>query len=250
VAMPLEDRVFDLSWEWAWWTRRGRGGDAARIAYLVREIGGLTEKWFETPLTPAAVERLAADLSDTRQLSAVGFPDRTSVQRPSKHAPQQVLLRYLTDQAVFRAGRRTTWVDPTGEVDALERIGTSLREEIGRRGLAIEINPTSNLLIGDLGDLESHPLWRISPPHARSPLPRLAVTVGSDDPLVFNSSLPMEYQLLYDALVLAGLTDSDALEWLDSVRRAGLERRFTTRNVPFDDIWSVENPAVLDPAPL
>jgi hypothetical protein len=60
----------------------------------------------------------------------------------------------------------------------------------------------------------------------------------------------MEYQLLYDALVLAGLTDSDALEWLDSVRRAGLERRFTTRHVPARDLWSVENQAVLDPPPL
>ena len=150
--------------------------------------------------------------------------------------------------SVGAAGR--IWVDPTGEVDALDRVGTSLREKIGRQGLAVEINPTSNLLIGDLGDLGSHPLWRISPPHARSPAPRLAVTVGSDDPLVFNSSLPMEYQLLYDALVLAGLTDSDALEWLDSVRRAGLERRFTTRHVPARDLWSVENQAVLDPPPL
>jgi hypothetical protein len=60
----------------------------------------------------------------------------------------------------------------------------------------------------------------------------------------------MEYQLLYDALVLAGLTDSDALEWLDSVRRAGLERRFTTRHVPARDLWSVGNQAVLDPPPL
>jgi hypothetical protein len=190
------------------------------------------------------------DLADTRQLRAVGFPDGsvgTCIQRPE---PQQLLLCYLTDRTAFRRGRQTIWVDPTGEVDALDRVGASLREEIGRRGLAIEINPTSNLLIGDLGDLESHPLWRISPPRARSTAPRLAVTVGSDDPLVFNSSLPMEYQLLYDALVLAGLTDSDALEWLDSVRRAGLERRFTTRRLPAPDLWSIENQAVLDPAPL
>ena len=64
--------------------------------------------------------------------------------------------------------------------------------------------------------------------------PRLAVTVGSDDPLVFNATLPMEYQLLFDALVLAGLSDTEALAWLDGVRRTGLERRFTTRAVGTD----------------
>lgn len=47
------------------------------------------------------------------------------------------------------------------------------------------------------------------------------VTIGSDDPLVFNSSLPMEYQLLFDTLVLAGLTDAEALEWLDKARQTG-----------------------------
>jgi hypothetical protein len=41
----------------------------------------------------------------------------------------------------------------------------------------------------------------------------------------------MEYQLLFDVLVLAGLSATDALAWLHGVRRTGLERRFTTRAV-------------------
>jgi adenosine deaminase len=138
-------------------------------------------------------------------------------------------------------------VDPSGEVGALERISASLRAEIGRRGLAIEINPTSNLLVGDLGDLENHPLWRMSPPRASRSTPRLAVTVGSDDPLVFNSSLPMEYQLLFDSLLLAGLTDAEALEWLDRVRRTGMERRFTTPGVTAADLFALENLTPMDP---
>lgn len=53
------------------------------------------------------------------------------------------------------------------------------------------------------------------------------MTVGSDDPLVFICTLPGEYQLLFDSLVLAGLTDAEAMKWLDDVRRTGLERSFT-----------------------
>ena len=44
----------------------------------------------------------------------------------------------------------TVLVDPTNEVDALNRLSVSLREEIARSGLAIEIDPTSNLLIETL----------------------------------------------------------------------------------------------------
>jgi hypothetical protein len=49
---------------------------------------------------------------------------------------------------------------------------------------------------------------------------------------VFNCRLPSEYQLLFDSLLLAGLTDAEAMGWLDGVRRAGLERRFTVRVDP------------------
>jgi hypothetical protein len=254
VAMPLEERVLDLAWEWSWWTRRGRGADATRLAYLTREISKRGKDWFGKSVQPLNIEQLAADLADVNQLRAVGFPDRkVTAPDDEKDVRPLLLYRYLKDALVFRRGRQTIWVDPRDEVDALDRIGESLRAEIGRRGLAIEINPTSNLLIGDLSDLEHHPLWRISRPLSQDPAARLAVTIGSDDPLIFNSSLPMEYQRLYDALVLAGLSDAQALQWLDGVRQTGLQRRFTTaaaKDLTEDGLWAVENPAPLDPPPL
>jgi hypothetical protein len=252
VAMPLEDRALDLAWEWSWWTLRGRGADAGRLAYIVREVARLTDHWFGEALDPFQLEQLGTDLADVGRLRAAGFPDgRPRAARAARGDRETRLLGYLTDREVFRRGRRIIWVDPAGEVDAMERIGSSLRAEIGRRGLAVEINPTSNLLIGDLGDLTGHPLWRLNSPLPDDPGPRLAVTVGSDDPLIFNSMLPMEYQILFDALIIAGLSDSDALRWLDGVRRTGLERRFTTPAVAVNQRWQdLENPAPLDPPPL
>ena len=46
----------------------------------------------------------------------------------------------------------------------------------------------------------------------------------------------------------AGLTDLEALNWLDGVRRSGLERRFSTCMHP-GDVFDIENPAAL-PASL
>lgn len=256
VAMPLEERALDLAWEWSWWTRRGQSIDTGRLAYLTREVARLSERWFGWALTPWDLEQLGTDLADVDRLREAGFPDGRAASarwrgrtRASRHA-RSLLLRYLTDQAAFRRGRTTVWVDPIGEVDATHRVAGSLRAEIGRRGLAVEINPTSNLLIGDLGDLAGHPLWRLSSPLPANQDPRIAVTLGSDDPLVFNSALPMEYQLLFDALVLAGLSDSEAIDWLERVRRTGLERRFTSPRVAGEPFEERENLATLDPPRL
>ncbi|MEV0614082.1 hypothetical protein AB0I81_12230 [Nonomuraea sp. NPDC050404] len=277
VAMPLQDRIMDLTWEWTWWTQRGQGADAARLAYVDREISMLGWEWFGRSINPLHIERLRHDLCDHAMLRATGFPDGVTTRprdtdgrddtddrdrdrangngngrdRPpgqdSLSRRRRRLVDYLTDRHVFRRGRRILWVDPTAEAGALAEIQTSLRAEIGRRGLAIELNPTSNLLIADLGDLRNHPLWRLSPPLPVEGLPPLAVTVGSDDPLVFNSNLAGEYQLLFDSLVLAGLTDSQALDWLDKVRRTGLERRFSMPPQPARNVFDVVNPNNLTP---
>jgi hypothetical protein len=252
VAMPVEDRVFDLTWEWTWWTSRGWGADAARLAYIAREIAVLASDWLGMDVEPLDIERLRIDLGNAAQLNAVGFPDgidgarRWRLAEGQRPFRQEVLAQYLTDRPSFRRGREIRWIDPSAEIDALIRLQIALRAEVGRRGLAIEVNPTSNLLIGDLGDLENHPLWRLSPPRQTN-LPSVAITVGSDDPLVFNSNLPSEYQLLFDALILADLSDAEALEWLDRVRRTGLERRFTMTAIDFESLFDIENIDALDP---
>ena len=237
VAMPLQDRVFDMAWEWDWWARRGGGTDAGRLAFLANTTADLAGDWFGIDVDVRDVQRLRSALADLDGLAASGFPG-------AGPAPDPLVQLYLRDAETFRRGMRVVTVDPVGEVDAIARIGASLRAEVSRRAIAIELNPTSNLLVGDLSDLANHPLWRLAPPRPNPDLPPLSVTVGSDDPVVFNCRLPLEFQLLYDTLVLAGLTDLEAMEWLDRVRRTGLERRFTVaiEQATLEELLAVELP--------
>jgi hypothetical protein len=145
-----------------------------------------------------------------------------------------LMLRYLTDAQSFRRGREIEWVDPNKEVEALGAVQHGLRQEVGLKGLVVEVNPTSNLLIGDLGDLGGHPMWRLRPPRpsAAGLDTEVSVCIGSDDPVVFNSDLRGEYQLLYDALVMSGLSDHEAREWLEQTRADGMAARFTVASTP------------------
>jgi hypothetical protein len=227
IPMLAEERLFDLVWEWTWHAEYGSDPSRGRGVFLTHEIAGLSNGIFGAPLTPYALSLLRQDLCDLRRLYAAGFPDGP---RPPRHHGDERLHRlyaYLTDPLLFERGRELIWVDPSEEGEALAVLQAALRRKLGARGLTVEVNPTSNLLIGDLGDLTAHPLWRLYPPRNNGDMPPVSICVGSDDPLVFGSNLRQEYQFLSDALALAGLSDEEARQWLDHVRTCGLERRFT-----------------------
>jgi adenosine deaminase len=111
-----------------------------------------------------------------------------------------------------------------------------LRKRIAEKGLAVEINPSSNLMIGQLGDLLNHPMWRIKNPASIKAEPTIPIIIGSDDPVTFSTRLPDEYAMLFDAMVDAGLSSDDAFAWLDTARQYGNDYRFTT-----SDAFNVKN---------
>ncbi|MEM7746712.1 MAG: adenosine deaminase [Pseudomonadota bacterium] len=63
---------------------------------------------------------------------------------------------------------------------------------LGERGIVLEVCPTSNLCIGVADRIESHAL-----PHLLEA--GLKVTIGTDDPPIFNTTLVDEYQKVTDA---------------------------------------------------
>jgi adenosine deaminase len=75
-------------------------------------------------------------------------------------------------------------------------------------GVRLNVCPTSNVLLGRVARMKEHPIRRLFDAGIR-------VTVGSDDPLVFGTSLSGEFLALFDAGVLtAAELDAIRLEAL------------------------------------
>ncbi|HVT59487.1 MAG TPA: adenosine deaminase [Thermoanaerobaculia bacterium] len=119
------------------------------------------------------------------------------------------------------------------EVCGAERIGHGVRAggdpalvaELRERQVPLEVCPTSNVCLGVVPDLASHPFDQL---HRAG----VALSVSTDDPAFFNTNLTREYLRLgqafgYGAAELAGLALAGLRQsFLPEAGRAALERRF------------------------
>jgi adenosine deaminase len=95
-------------------------------------------------------------------------------------------------------------------------------KKLSRKGVVLELNPSSNLKIGNFKNLNDYFIENISNPKEE----KLLVTINTDDPVVFSTTLKNEYSLIYEMFIEKGYGRSETLEWLDKIRKNGLEYNF------------------------
>lgn len=244
VVLTREERLLDLIWEWSCYAKQGIGVDSERLAYVRTEMVRLARSIFGRSYAPEDLMDFVERLHNEKDLRAAGFPDKPTLRdhnarqaerarkEGNEHEPdgQQLLRAYLSDEKVWRKGRVPETIDLRNvrhEQAALIQLQDGLRRKVGRLCLTIEVNPSSNLLVGDLGNFVGHPLWRLRPMVPTDDVSPLSVCIGSDDPLTFATTLPHEYQLLFDALILMRYSHEEAMRWIDTARDAGMQSRFT-----------------------
>ena len=108
-----------------------------------------------------------------------------------------------------------------------------MQEEIVKRGIAIEMNPSSNVSISVLSGYEEHPikaLFNMGLTHKEEELincPQMNVSINTDDKGVFMTRLENEYALLASALEKERNEDvrrsikEFIYQWLDHIREMG-----------------------------
>lgn len=234
VVQTREERLFDLVWEWSCYAKHNVDVTSKRLAYVRTEIVRLARHIFEgdykLSYSPEDLMAFVDFLHTEKALRDAGFPDQPRLRIEDAPQWRQMLEAYLRDTYVWRKGRVLETIDLRNlkhESAALAELQSGLQRRIGKLCLTIEVNPSSNLLIGDLIDFKDHPLWRIRPVTAADHTSPLAVCIGSDNPITFATTLPHEYQLLFDAIVLGEKSHEVAIKWIDAVRETGMQSRFT-----------------------
>lgn len=133
-------------------------------------------------------------------------------------------------------------------------IQEKMMQDISRKRIGIECNPSSNVLIGPFRTYARHPLFRFYPPQAGCGQTLQYVSVNTDDQGVFDTSLKMEFALLASAMhSMKNDTDgnfrySDDLiyAYLETLRQNGISQTFprTTACNPGKECKQIEWPPV------
>lgn len=240
--LHIEDRIQHLSWQ-LYEDREAQ--DRERSAHLPHSWSPMVlhDAWRLRQLDPELIDftRLAQNRDPFPSEMPLGAEERRwrnvqraihrqLTQRVGSHAAYELLDRYWHDPGVRHRGARIRVEDMAKEWPlwsvVCKKAQAKLRRLIQKKQLVVEVNPSSNWLIGPMQKLSEHQIFRLTLDDDDQLARSIITTVNSDDPGVFNTSLAHEYYLLGEVLLRRGVPEGEVVSWLDWLRTNGLDYTF------------------------
>lgn len=120
-------------------------------------------------------------------------------------------------------------IEASGDwINLVSALRSRVMKRVEAAEIVIETAPTSNLLIGNLTAYENLPYLNLNPIHYNPEKnePRIALSINSDDPGIFQTTIAHEFRMLGEALLNRGYHREDVVSWLEKVRNTGLASSF------------------------
>ena len=131
---------------------------------------------------------------------------------------------------VAEEGRKPITVDMMEKkklwLQLCSQVQEKLRGIVRERHLVVEVNPSSNRIIGPMASMQEHPVFRLTLDKEGRPVQEGRVTINTDDPGVFATSLSHEFFLLGEVLLDRGVPEEEVMQWLEWLRQNGADYSF------------------------
>ncbi len=175
-----------------------------------------------------------------------------SIKAEQRKIPEAGILyhTYHYNPAVRAEGDKPVTIKiPYYMICGIAEVQKKMQKQIAKRGIAIETNPSSNLLIGGLPGYESHPIISfynkglVGDISKLEACPQINVSINTDDPGVFITSLYNEYTLMAGAL--ENLKDKDGnhvykkdmiYDWINNIRKMGKKQAFSKEVIKEENV--------------
>jgi hypothetical protein len=234
TLQPTTDRLDDLLWEFALYSRGVLQAPAGRSVFVEQEILRLSRAMYGAQAGAIALAehvRARQLRFDDAQLRRALDSQHPSESRAPRGGAAWLLAQHFDDELVFERGEKPIEVTTTAaELEFARDAQRMLRTRVAREQITVESNPSSNHLIADLDSLNEHPALSLQPlPGVPRDEPSVLLSINTDDPVLFATSLADEFAHIYYALVRRGVSAQDAVEWIDRVRANGYRSRFTVK---------------------
>ena len=104
-----------------------------------------------------------------------------------------------------------------------EMLQKILRQKLSREGIVVEVNPSSNIAIGEVDKITENQIYKLNRPGGED---NVMVCINSDDPMVFHTNVSNELSYIYYGMLYNGVCRETALEWIDGIRECGMKSSF------------------------
>jgi hypothetical protein len=229
--VPLQVRLLDLAWLLHATQRLATPALSARAHAWEAEAQELLRSRLNLAPADGALQALVNlwryDLHDGRWQDGVFDLDRPLV--PGLTGRFMTWLRgerWPPGQSPLDA---PVTVNAAEDGPALLEVRRDLLQRLANMRITIEVNPTSNMLIGGLERPLDQPMFRL---HPLAPStdgtgdPVVAVCLNADDPLAFATTLSDEFAYTWAGLMAAGQPPAVIADWLDRAAAASWRARF------------------------
>jgi len=208
----------------------------------------LWDAWTLRQLDPYAVDLTALLQGEFKMRSSQGFceEDRRwdSVQERilrkckktigSRNAHLLLALYWLSPK-VKANGEQTIVVDMQEQgplwLALCSRAEEKMKGIIQEREMIVEVNPSSNRIIGPMARYEQHHLFQLTLDENQRLARGVRVSVNTDNPAVCNTTLAHEYYLVGEILMKRGVPEAEVVRWLEWLRKNGEDYCFA-RQLP------------------
>lgn len=102
-----------------------------------------------------------------------------------------------------------------------------LCQKIANRGIVVEVNPISNLYIGEIENIYGHTITRLNDTYKDENVENhIITTINADNPGVFSTTLRNQFGFIEQLLLEKGFSSEQVLKWIDHIRKNGLNSTF------------------------
>jgi hypothetical protein len=120
-----------------------------------------------------------------------------------------------------RALALTLTVETKHDLPVLKAVQDAVHERVAKWQVAVEVNPSSNLLVGGFRSIFRQPVFHTD---------HLPITLNADDPLTFATTLADEYAYAWAGMVIgSGQSPDQATRRLEEAARCSMRYVFTER---------------------
>ncbi len=236
VVLPRGEYLDNLLWAWGVYTRSTEV-NFKTYSYLQHKIHEVAKDIFGEAVYDYSIEMLYESyqrrflpVAASVQQEIARFRDwERKEQRSRQSVLSDVLLSYH-DQAYLQKQREPVFVRATDlEKEIVMDMQRYVRRIVAEKGIVVEVNPSSNFVIMDMQAWTENQFFQIQ--QQDQDIPDIIINVNTDDPIVFNTNISNELAYLYYGMLHRGIGRSEALKWIEQVRRSGMDTSFIRDNI-------------------